>query len=130
MPELPDIVVYVECLQRQVAGKVLKRARNVHPFLVRTFEPAMSEVEGKNIRKLRRLGKRIVFELEGELFLVLHLMIAGRLLWKEANAKLSGKLGLAAFDFDSGTLILTEAGTKRRASLHLVRGEKALNDHQ
>ena len=130
MPELPDITVYVECLQRKLAGQTLRRVRIANPFLLRSVEPSISEAEGKMIRGFRRLGKRIVFELDDELFLVLHLMIAGRLLWKEPGAKPPGRIGLAAFDFDPGTLILTEAGTKRRASLHLLRGEAALAGHQ
>ena len=125
MPELPDIVVYLECLESRVLGKPLERARVVSPFLVRTFEPPLKEVEGKPVRGLRRLGKRLVFAFDSELFLVLHLMIAGRLHWKQAGAKVPGKIGLAAFDFPNGTLILTEAGTKKRASLFLVRGEEA-----
>ena len=129
MPELPDIVVYVECLHRRVAGRTLERIRVAHPFLVRTFDPPLDALFGKTVRGLRRLGKRIVFEFDDELFLVLHLMIAGRLHWKPPGAKLAGKLGLAAFDFPDGTLTLTEAGTKRRASLHVVRGEAELARH-
>jgi formamidopyrimidine-DNA glycosylase len=130
MPELPDIVVYIECLERRVVGRQLQRVRVVHPFLVRTFDPPLDSTFGKTVRGLRRLGKRIVFELEDELFLVLHLMIAGRLHWKPPGTKPPGKIGLAAFDFPDGTLTLTEAGTKRRASLHVVRGEAALAKHQ
>src|SRR5277367_6469518 len=130
MPELPDITVYVECLQRKLAGQTLRRIRIANPFLLRSVEPSISDAEGKTVRGLRRLGKRIVFELDDQLFLVLHLMIAGRLLWKAPGAKPPGKIGLAAFDFPAGTLILTEAGTKRRASLHLVQGEDRLAEHQ
>jgi formamidopyrimidine-DNA glycosylase len=130
MPELPDVVVYLECLQRRVQGQTLKKVRLVNPFLLRSVEPPLEEAAGKVVLGLRRLGKRLVFALEGELFLVLHLMIAGRLHWKAAGAKTPGKMGLAAFDFENGTLLLTEAGTKRRASLHLVRGEGALAAHQ
>lgn len=130
MPELPDIVVYIDSLKPRVVGHTLRKVRVINPFLLRTFDPPIAEAEGKTIRSLRRLGKRIVFELGDELFLVLHLMIAGRLLWKPAGTKPPGKIGLAAFDFDDGTLILTEAGSKRRASLHLVRGETALAAHQ
>src|SRR5437763_481551 len=129
MPELPDIVVYVESLRRHIAGQPLQRIRVAHPFLVRTFDPPLDAAFGKTVRDCRRLGKRIVFELDDDLFLVLHLMIAGRLHWKPAGAKLPGKVGLAAFDFPSGTLTLTEAGTKRRASLHVVRGEAELARH-
>lgn len=130
MPELPDILVYLEALQSRIVGKTLQKIRVKSPFLLRTADPPITEAEGKSVQSLRRLGKRIVFELDSELFLILHLMIAGRLLWKASAAKLPGRIGLAAFDFDSGTLILTEAGTKRRASLHLVRGEAALAQHQ
>lgn len=129
MPELPDIVVYIESLDARLRGRKLDRVRVVHPFLVRTFDPPLDSAFGKTIRGFRRLGKRIVFELDDELFLVLHLMIAGRLHWKEPGAKVPGKVGLAAFDFDHGTLTLTEAGTKRRASLHVVQGESALAAH-
>ena len=126
MPELPDIVVYLERLRPRVQGQVLERARVRSPFLVRSFEPPLAEAEGKRVVCLRRLGKRIVFCLESDLFLVLHLMIAGRLHWKPRGAAPPGKIGLAAFDFPNGTLTLTEAGTKRRASLFVVRGEGAL----
>jgi formamidopyrimidine-DNA glycosylase len=130
MPELPDVMLYLECLQRRVAGQTLQKVRVVSPFLLRSVEPPLAAAEGKTVRALRRLGKRIVFELDGELFLVLHLMIAGRLHWKAPGAKPPGRIGLAAFDFPEGTLVLTEAGTKRRASLHLVQGEDRLAEHQ
>jgi formamidopyrimidine-DNA glycosylase len=129
MPELPDIVVYIDCLRPRVLGRTIERVRVTHPFLVRTYDPPLDAVFGKNVRGLRRLGKRIVFELDDDLFLVLHLMIAGRLHWKPPGAKPPGKLGLAAFDFPNGTLLLTEAGSKRRASLHVVRGEWELKRH-
>lgn len=129
MPELPDIVVYLECLRPRVQGQRLERVRLASPFLLRTVEPALASVQGCTVIGLRRLGKRIVFALEPDLFLVLHLMIAGRLQWKPPGAKVPGKVGLAAFDFAGGTLILTEAGNKRRASLHLVRGEAELARH-
>jgi formamidopyrimidine-DNA glycosylase len=129
MPELPDIVVYLESLQPRVLGQTLERVRIVGPFLLRTFEPAINEVEGRKVIGLRRLGKRIVVELEMDLFLVLHLMIAGRLHWKQPGAKTPGKIGQAAFDFPTGCLILSEAGSKRRASLHLMRGEAELEKH-
>jgi formamidopyrimidine-DNA glycosylase len=129
MPELPDIVVYLDCLKPRVQGQRLERVRLINPFLLRTFEPSIREVEGRQVIGLRRLGKRIVFALETDLFLILHLMIAGRLHWKKPGAKPPGKIGLAAFDLPTGTLILTEAGTKRRASLHLVRGEGELAKH-
>lgn len=128
MPELPDITAYSEALGERILGAKLERLRIASPFLLRSVEPSPSELEGRVVAGLRRLGKRIVIELDGELFLVLHLMIAGRLRWKPAGAALPGKLGLAAFDFSSGTLLLTEAGTKRRASLHLVRGADRLGE--
>jgi formamidopyrimidine-DNA glycosylase len=129
MPELPDIVVYLEKLAPRVVGQVLKRVRLASPFLLRTFDPPLAAAEGLQVLSLRRLGKRIVFCLENDLFLVLHLMIAGRLHWKPAGAKVPGKVGLAAFDFSSGTLTLTEAGTKKRAALYLLKGETALAAH-
>src|SRR5438128_3291677 len=129
MPEIPDVVVYIESLQARVLGQVLERVRLLSPFLLRSVEPPISDVLGRRVVGLRRLGKRIVFELEGELFLVLHLMIAGRLHWKPRGAKPPGKIGLAAFDFATGTLTLTEAGTKKRASLYVVRGERGLAEH-
>jgi len=127
MPELPDIVVYIENLESRIQGSTLERIRLLNPFILRTAIPPISSAEGRKVLSLRRLGKRIVIELEGDLFLVLHLMVAGRLRWFEGKARLPGKIALAAFDFDSGTLIFTEAGTKRRASIHLVRGETAVN---
>jgi formamidopyrimidine-DNA glycosylase len=129
MPELPDIVVYIEALQRRVSSQPLQRIRLVNPFLLRSVEPPIRAAEGKKVTTLRRLGKRIVLGLEDDLFLILHLMIAGRLHWKPPGAKPPGKIGLAAFDFPTGTLILTEAGSKRRASLYLVRGEDELARH-
>src|SRR5687768_12532403 len=129
MPELPDIVVYLDCLRPRVQGQRLERARVKSPFLLRSVDPPLSAAEGAEVLALRRLGKRLVFAFEGNLFLVLHLMIAGRLHWKPSGAKPPGKVGLAAFDFPTGTLVLTEAGTKRRASLHLVRGEAELEQH-
>jgi len=130
MPELPDIVVYIESLARRVQGRTLQKVRLFNPFLLRSVEPPIREAEGKTVVELQRLGKRIVFVLEDDLFLVLHLMIAGRLHWKAPGAKPPGKIGLAAFDFADGTLLLTEAGSKRRASLHVVRGEAGLAEHQ
>jgi formamidopyrimidine-DNA glycosylase len=129
MPELPDITVYIEAIGRRVLGKTLVGVRVNSPFLVRTFDPPLAETAGKTVHELRRLGKRIALGLEGDLWIVLHLMIAGRLHWKPANVKLAGKYNLAAFDFDGGSLVFTEAGTKRRASLHVVRGEAALREH-
>ena len=129
MPELPDIVLYIEHLERRVLGKVLERVRLTSPFVLRSVQPQIDAVEGKRVLGLRRLGKRIVFALEDELFLILHLMIAGRLHWKERGAKARGKSTLAAFDFDEGTLLLTESSTRKRASLHVVHGEEALRAH-
>ena len=126
MPELPDVVVYIEALERRILGQPLERVRIVSPFVLRSVEPPIGEAEGRRVVGLRRLGKRIVWALEGELFLVIHLMIAGRLRWRPAGAKPPGRIGLAAFDFPGGTLLLTEAGSKRRASLHLAQGEVGL----
>lgn len=126
MPELPDITIYIERLRPRVEGQCLERARVASPFLLRTFEPALADVEGKRVVGLRRLGKRIVFCVESDLFLVFHLMIAGRFHWKLRDAAVPRRVGLAAFDFPSGTLLLTEASTKKRASLHVVQGERAL----
>ncbi len=126
MPELPDIVVYLEALEPRVLEQPLLRVRLASAFVLRTFDPPISQAQGKLVTGLRRLGKRIVFALEGELFLVLHLMIAGRLKWLDAGAKVPKKIGLAALDFPHGTLLLTEVATKKRASLHLLRGEEAV----
>src|SRR5581483_5531344 len=126
MPELPDVTVYVEALQQRILGQTLSRVRVASPFLLRTVEPAPGDLAGKKVTGVRRAGKRIVIELEGGLFIVIHLMIAGRFRWLDPGAKIPGKLGLAAFDFPGGTLLLTEAGSKRRASLHIVRGEDAV----
>src|SRR4029453_19355077 len=126
MPELPDIVVYIEALERRILGTELKHIRISSPFLLRTALPPLSSVEGKEVMKLRRLGKRICFGFEGDLWLVLHLMIAGRLHWYEDPAKVKKARGLAVFEFTTGTLVLTEAGTKKRASLHLVEGRAGL----
>ena len=129
MPELPDVTVYIESLERHCGGQTLDRIRILGPSLLRSVDPPIREAEGKTVVGFRRLGKRIVFELEAELFLVFHLMIAGRFRWRKRGAKPSRKLGLAALDFPTGTLILTEASTKKRAHLHLVRGEAALAEH-
>ena len=126
MPELPDITVYVERLEDRLAGQTLERVRLLNPFVLRTVTPPLASVEGKKVRSARRLGKRIVIRFEGELFLVLHLMIAGRLRWIGKGAKPPGRISLVALEFPDGTLVFTEAGTKRRASLHLVEGEAAL----
>lgn len=128
MPELPDIVVYIEALEQRIQDTVLKRVRVASPFLLRTAVPPLSSVEGKKVVELRRLGKRICFGFEDDLWLVLHLMIAGRLHWYTDPAKATKSRGLAAFEFSSGTLVLTEAGTQKRASLHVVEGEAGLQN--
>ena len=129
MPELPDVAVYVEALERRILGARLERVRLVTPFVLRSVAPAPAELEGRAVTDLRRLGKRVVIGLEGDLFIVIHLMIAGRLHWFDKGAKKTGRKPLVAFDWSTGTLTLTEAGSKRRASLHLVRGEDALAAH-
>src|SRR5438105_4125473 len=129
MPELPDITVYIEQLRPRTQGQVLERIDLASPFLLRSVDPPPRELHGLRVTELLRLGKRIVWAFEGELFLILHLMIAGRLHWKPPAAKLPGKVGLALFEFANGTLVLTEAGSKKRASLHLVRGEGELAVH-
>jgi formamidopyrimidine-DNA glycosylase len=130
VPELPDVELYLSALRSRVLGHTLEKVRLASPFVLRTVEPAPAELAGKRVTSLRRLGKRIAIGLEGDLFIVIHLMIAGRFRWLARGAKVPGKVGLAAFDFDNGTLVLTEAGSKRRASLHLVRGEAALAEHE
>lgn len=129
MPELPDIELYLHALRPRIVGHTLDRIRIASPFLVRSFDPHTDEAFGKKVVALRRLGKRVVWQLEDDLFVVIHLMIAGRFKFLARGAKVPGKIGLAAFDFDSGTLMLTEAGSKRRASLYLVRGETELASH-
>ncbi|HTS21849.1 MAG TPA: DNA-formamidopyrimidine glycosylase family protein [Casimicrobiaceae bacterium] len=126
MPELPDVTIYVESLASRIVGARLEQVRLLSPFVLRTAVPPLAEAEGRTVSAVRRLGKRIVLALEGELFLVLHLMIAGRLRWLGRNEKAPGRITLALFDFPAGTLAFTEAGTRKRASLHLVRGEAAL----
>ena len=129
MPEFPDVTVYLEALTERVLNQPIQKIRIGSPFVLRSFEPPLSAAEGKKVLALRRVGKRIVFELEDDLFLIVHLMIAGRFHWKPKGAKIARKYGQAAFDFPHGTLLLTEAGTKKRASIHLVRGEAALREH-
>ena len=129
MPELPDILLYLHALRPRVVGQRVSRARLVSAFLLRSIDPPLASVEGRIVTDLHRLGKRVVFELERELFLVFHLMIAGRFRWKPAGASVPGKVGLMALDFDAGTLIMTEAGTKRQASLYVVQGREALERH-
>jgi formamidopyrimidine-DNA glycosylase len=126
MPELPDITVYIEALENRILGQTLERVRLASPFLLRSIEPPLTAAEGKKVRKLQRAGKRIAIGLEDDLWLVVHLMIAGRLHWREHGAKLARKNAPAAFDFSNGTLVLTEAGSQKRASLHVISGEENL----
>jgi formamidopyrimidine-DNA glycosylase len=129
MPELPDVELYLSALRPRIVGHTLERVRLAAPFLLRSVDPPLDDIFGRPIQRLRRLGKRIVWEFDDELFLVFHLMIAGRFRWRAAGSPIPRKLGLAAFDFQSGTLLLTEASTHKRASLYVVRGEAALADH-
>jgi len=126
MPELPDIAAYITALENRIVGRPIQQIRLASPFLLRTAQPPLANVEGHTVRQLRRIGKRIAIGVDGDLWLVLHLMIAGRLHWRAAGAKLGGRQNLAAFDFSNGSLVLTEAGAKHRASLHVVTGEEAL----
>jgi formamidopyrimidine-DNA glycosylase len=126
MPELPDIAAYISALEARVLGQTLERVRLGSVFLLRTAEPPLASVEGRVVREIRRVGKRIAVGVDGDIWLVLHLMIAGRLHWRAAGVKLAGRNALAAFDFASGSLVLTEAGSKRRASLHVLAGEEGL----
>ena len=126
MPELPDIAAYISALEARIIAQPIERVRLASAFLLRTADPPLANVEGRIVRELRRIGKRIAIGVEGDLWLVLHLMIAGRLHWRPPDAKLSGRNNLAAFDFPNGSLLVTEAGSKRRASLHLVSGEDGL----
>src|SRR5215475_731651 len=127
MPELPDIAMYIEALEKRILGQMLEGVRVVSPFLLRTASPQLSNTSGRRVQRLRRLGKRICIGLEDDLWLVLHLMIAGRLHWRARGVKVSRPRGLAAFDFPNGSLLLTEAGSKKRASLHLVAGQAGLD---
>jgi formamidopyrimidine-DNA glycosylase len=126
MPELPDITAYLHALEPRILGKPLERVRLASPFLLRTVKPPVTDAQGRTVRELRRIGKRIAFGLDGDLWLVLHLMIAGRLHWRPRDSKLGGRNNLAAFDFPEGSLVLTEAGSKRRASLYVLSGEESL----
>ncbi|HYG69889.1 MAG TPA: DNA-formamidopyrimidine glycosylase family protein, partial [Anaeromyxobacteraceae bacterium] len=126
MPELPDVEVYVEAIAARVLGQTLERIRVASPFVLRSADPPLADAAGRRVVAVRRVGKRVAVALDGELFVAVHLMIAGRLHWREPGAKVPGRVGLAAFDFPNGSLLLTEAGTKRRAAIHLVRGEAAL----
>ncbi|MGA2906369.1 MAG: DNA-formamidopyrimidine glycosylase family protein [Terracidiphilus sp.] len=128
MPELPDITAYIAALEPRIVGQTLEHVRIASVFLLRTVDPPITSVEGRTVREIRRIGKRIAVGVDGDLWLVLHLMIAGRLHWRPPHAKLSGRQALLALDFSDGTLVLTEAGSKRRASLHVLRGEQALRD--
>jgi formamidopyrimidine-DNA glycosylase len=129
MPELPDILLYLHALRSRVVGHVVEHVRLASPFLLRSIDPPLDAIEGRTIVDLHRLGKRVVLEADQELFLIVHLMIAGRFRWKAPAAKIPGKVGLLALDFDNGTLLLTEAGSKRQASLHVVRGRQAMAQH-
>ena len=129
VPEIPDLTVYIECLEARCVGRPLEKVRITSPTLLRSVDPPLSDCEGRRVEGLRRLGKRIVFALEDEFFLVFHLMIAGRFRWRPRGARPSRKGGLAALDFPDGTLLLTEASTRKRATLHAVRGETALAEH-
>jgi formamidopyrimidine-DNA glycosylase len=127
MPELPDIAAYLSALEPRILGQPIEKVRLASPFLLRTVKPPITDVEGRLVRELRRIGKRIAIGVEGDLWLVLHLMIAGRLHWRPPEAKLAGRKSLAAFDFPTGSLVLTEAGTKHRASLSVLAGDEALH---
>lgn len=129
MPELPDVLAYLTALQAQIGGRTIDAIQLRSAFLVRTFEPRLETAVGRRITGFRRIGKRVVWELEDDLYLVIHLMIAGRFHWKKAGTKPTRKVDLAAFQFDSGTMLLTEAGSKKRASLHVVAGEGGLAAH-
>jgi formamidopyrimidine-DNA glycosylase len=126
VPELPEVTAYIRALEQRILGQVVEAVRIRTPSLLKTFDPRVSELEGRRLTSVRRMGKRIVFELEGEFFAIIHLMISGRLRWCEQGAAVPRKRGHAAFDFPNGTLLLTEASTHKRASLHVVRGEQAL----
>ncbi|HEY5218237.1 MAG TPA: DNA-formamidopyrimidine glycosylase family protein [Gemmatimonadaceae bacterium] len=128
MPELPDITIYIEALDRRIGGRVMEHARLLNPFALRSVDPPLSALEGRRVTTASRIGKRIVIELDGDLFVVIHLMIAGRLRWLASGKKPPGRIALLALDFEHGTLVLTEAGTKRRASIHVVRGRAALDE--
>ena len=127
MPELPDLTVYIESLMPRILGQYLHKIRIKNPFLLRTYDPPVGEAERKKVKSTQRIGKHIIIGMENDIFLVLHLMIAGRLHWKRVGTSIPGRIGLAAFYFDTGTLLLTEAGHKRRASLHLIRGKESLS---
>ena len=121
MPELPDVEVYVDCLRQRIVGRTCDRVRVIHPFVLRSVSPSVDAVEGQVVNSVDRLGKRIVLSMSGDVFVVIHLMVAGRVRWRQSGAKISSKQGLAAFDFQNGMLLLTEAGSTRRASIHVPR---------
>jgi formamidopyrimidine-DNA glycosylase len=129
VPELPDVTVYIEALAERVLNRPIEKIRIGSPFILRSFDPPIAAAEGRRVLGIQRLGKRVVFELADEFFLIIHLMIAGRLHWKPKGAKIARRYGQAAFDFSNGTLVLSEAGTKKRASVYLVRGAEALKEH-
>ncbi|MBT8450659.1 MAG: formamidopyrimidine-DNA glycosylase [Deltaproteobacteria bacterium] len=129
MPELPDVELYLHALRPRLVDKTLKDVRIASPFVLRTVEPSLEQVKGKRVLDLQRLGKRVVLGLEDELYIVIHLMIAGRFRWRKPGCKIPSRLGLAAFDFEAGTLLLTEASKKKRAALHLCRGKDTLREH-
>jgi formamidopyrimidine-DNA glycosylase len=129
MPELPDVELYVHALRERIAGQPLQRVRVASPFIIRTYDPPLTELEGREVVDVRRMGKRIVLAFAGDLFLIVHLMIAGRFRWREAGASVPGKVGLLAFDFPQGTLVMTEASSRRQASVHVVRGAAAVAGH-
>src|SRR5436305_7317798 len=128
MPELPDICAYSTALESRIVGESIEHVRLASPFLLRTVEPPLASVEGRKVGELRRIGKRIAIGVEDDLWLVLHLMIAGRLHWRDVGAELGGRNYLASTDFPNGSLVLTEAGAKRRASLHVIKGEEGLHE--
>jgi formamidopyrimidine-DNA glycosylase len=128
MPELPDVTVYVECIAAKTLGRKIEKIRVASPFVVRSVDPPIRDAEGKTVRDVRRIGKRIAIGIDDDIWIVIHLMIAGRFRWLKAGSKMPGRMGLAAFDFENGSLVLTEAGTQRRASITLVRGEDSLQE--
>src|SRR5689334_9535967 len=128
MPELPDVTVYVECIAAKALGRKIEKIRVASPFVVRSVDPPIRDAEGKTVRDVRRIGKRIAIGIDDDIWIVIHLMIAGRFRWLKAGSKMPGRMGLAAFDFENGSLVLTEAGTQRRASITLVRGEDSLQE--
>ena len=129
MPELPDVEVYVDCLRRRIVGRTCARVRLIHPFVLRSVSPPLDAVESQTVTSVDRLGKRIVLSMSGDLFVVIHLMVAGRLRWRESGVNIPKKQGLAAFEFANGILLLTEAGSTRRASIHVVEGRGQLREH-